>query len=397
MLAVSTGWMGGVSVAALQAQAGGTQQTRIAPVPEGQRSPEQQKAAATFTAADMPNMAAAYLHHPALVQRMLPHVRYLNTESTLPPRHRFLLSLRTAWLTRSNYLWAHRAPAARQAGFTDADFRRIAQGADAPGWDPFEATLVRTADELHEDSFISDASWKTLSARYDVNQMIDTIDTVGAFTMHAGMLNSMGVPIEAAMKERLPNDAPYAVAAKRTNIRLEGKGARIPPVEAQPGARGGGGANVFRTFVRNPPADRVRGAINTHVNSSSTLTPRHRELLLMRIGVLCRSEYEFAAHARVGRNLGMTEADVARIVAGPDSPGGDPIEALLMRATDEVWEDDVVSAKTWSALASTLDTRQMIDMLVAIGGYRSTSMLINSAGVQLDANMADFRFPPALR
>jgi hypothetical protein len=32
-----------------------------------------------------------------------------------------------------------------------------------------------------------------------------------------------------------------------------------------------------------------------------------------------------------------------------------------------------------------------------VGGYRATSMAINSAGVQLDANMADFRFPPSLR
>jgi hypothetical protein len=36
--------------------------------------------------------------------------------------------------------------------------------------------------------------------------------------------------------------------------------------------------------------------------------------------------------------------------------------------------------------------------LVAQGpASRSTSMLINTAGVQLDANMADFRFPPSLR
>ena len=35
--------------------------------------------------------------------------------------------------------------------------------------------------------------------------------------------------------------------------------------------------------------------------------------------------------------------------------------------------------------------------MIAVGGYRSTSMLINTAGVQLDANMADVRFPPSLR
>ena len=52
--------------------------------------------------------------------------------------------------------------------------------------------------------------------------------------------------------------------------------------------------------------------------------------------------------------------------------------------------------RTW-ALAKGLDTRQLLDMLIAVGGYRATSMAINSAGVQLDANMADFRFPPSLR
>jgi alkylhydroperoxidase family enzyme len=156
-------------------------------------------------------------------------------------------------------------------------------------------------------------------------------------------------------------------------------------------------ANVFITFRHNPTADRVRGAINTFVNGQLAIEPRHRELLLMRIGVLCRSEYEYAAHHRIGRGLGMTDADVARIVAGPDAAGGDPLETALLRATDELFEQDRVSDGTWTALAAALDTRQLFDVLIAVGGYRSTSMLINSAGVQLDANMADFRFPPALR
>jgi len=117
----------------------------------------------------------------------------------------------------------------------------------------------------------------------------------------------------------------------------------------------------------------------------------------MRIGVLCRSEYEWAAHSRSGRRTGMNDADVARIVAGPDSGGGDPIETALRRATDELYRDDRVSDDTWAALAKSLDTKQLLDVLIAVGGYRATSMAINSAGVQLDANMADFRFPPSLR
>jgi 4-carboxymuconolactone decarboxylase len=383
-------------LAAPSAQGARTAAPRMAPVPENQRSDEQRTIAAPFASSPMSNAVATYLNYPAMAQALLPHERYVSSESTLPPRHRALLMLRTAWLTRSNYLWAHRAGAARRAGFTEEELRRIAQGPDAGGWDGFEAALLRAADELHVDSFVSDATWRTLSGRYDTNQMIDTVDTVGAYTMHAGALNSLGVEIEAGVPDRLPSGIPSTAAAKRTNLRLLGKEPRIPPVEPQPGARGGG-ANVFRTFVRNPTADRPRGAVNSHVTGRSTLSARQRELLLMRIGVLCRSEYEYAAHSRLGRQAGMNDADVARIVAGPASGGGDPLETALLKATDELFEDDLVSTDTWASLAKALDARQLLDVLIAVGGYRSTSMLINSAGVQLDANMENFRFPPALR
>ena len=85
------------------------------------------------------------------------------------------------------------------------------------------------------------------------------------------------------------------------------------------------------------------------------------------------------------------------ILAGPGSGGGDPLDTALLRAADELFENDVVSNETWAALAKGLDTRQLFDVLITVGGYRWNSMLISSAGVQLDANMADFRFPPSLR
>ena len=381
---------------------------RMAPVPEPQRTSEQQALAARFASADLPNAVATYLNHPALAEHILPYEHYVWNASTLPPRHRAIVGLRTVWLTRSEYLWAHRAGATRKAGLTDDDLRRIAQGPGATGWDAFEATLLRAADELHVDSFVSDTTWRALATRYDTNQLVDLVDAVGAITMHAGAINSLGVEIESGQMDRLPSGIPLTVSAERTNLRLIGKQPRIAPLRPDewtpeqrkrfdPDGTGRGAANVFVTFVRNPPADRLRGPINQHILNATTLSVRQRELLLMRIGVLCRSEYEWAAHSRLGRRAGMTDADVARIVAGPDSGGGDPLETALLRATDELYRDNRVSDGTWTTLATQLDTKQLLDMLIAVGGYRSTSMAINSAGVQLDANMSDFRFPASLR
>ena len=366
---------------------------RLEPLPASEWTDEVRAAAADLRPLGLDNLVATYANHPGAAAALLPHLHYIWTASALPERHRALLSLRTLWLTRSDYLWTHRARRALDEGLTAADLERIASGPDAPGWEPFEAAVIRAGDELFVDAFVSDATWNALDERYGLPELIDTIDTVGALTMNSGLVNSLRIELEAGVTAPRP-DVPYRVAAERTNIRLVDDAPRIPP-EIPEGATFA--ANVFYTFRHNPPADRVRGAINTHVTGRSTLDPLHREFLLVRIGTLARSEYEYAAHVRVGRGVGMTDEDLAMILAGPDAPGSDAEKRALIRATDELYEDTVISDATWAALDSFLDDRQLIDVLVAAGGYWSTSMLINSAGVQLDANMADFRFPPELR
>src|SRR5690606_25810412 len=84
---------------------------RVAPVAAAAMTAEQQAIATRFASLDMPNAVATYVNYPALAEGLLPHVQYLWRESTLPERHRALLALRTAWLARSPYLWAHRAAA----------------------------------------------------------------------------------------------------------------------------------------------------------------------------------------------------------------------------------------------------------------------------------------------
>jgi hypothetical protein len=64
---------------------------------------------------------------------------------------------------------------------------------------------------------------------------------------------------------------------------------------------------------------------------------------------------------------------------------------------DSERSDDEVADDTWTALEARLTPDQLLDTLITVGGYRSASFAINSAGVQLDANMAEFRSAPELR
>jgi len=218
-------------------------------------------------------------------------------------------------------------------------------------------------------------------------------------------VNSLGVPVDDGNKDRLPPDIPYTVTAVRTNERLIGKQARVAalePTEWSPEvrqwlARYNGGrsvAGIYRTYAQHLAMDQPRTLVSEHIRQQSTLSGRIRELLIVRIGVLCRSEYEWAAHAPAGRRLGMTDADIQRIVDGSGA-GGDPIETVLLRAVDELHRDSVVSDSTWRELAAVFDSKQLLDILITTGGYRMVSMALNSFGVQLEPGAE--RFPASLR
>lgn len=132
-------------------------------------------------------------HHPVLLKRWLVFGGHILGGSTLPPRARELLILRTGYRCKSEYEWGHHAVIARMVGISDEEIRRVTLGPSAAGWDPFDALLLRAADELHDDQGVSDGTWDALRERFDSKQMIDLIFTVGQYTLVSMALNTLGV------------------------------------------------------------------------------------------------------------------------------------------------------------------------------------------------------------
>src|SRR5439155_2015404 len=120
---------------------------------------------------------------------------------------RELLILRTAWHPQAAYEWGQHVAIAQNAGVTDDEIGRVPDGPDADGWDPFDAVLLRAADELHGDACLGDATWAALAERYDERQLIEVPMLVGHYHMVAFALNSLGVQREAGVPG-LPTPSP---------------------------------------------------------------------------------------------------------------------------------------------------------------------------------------------
>jgi alkylhydroperoxidase family enzyme len=119
-------------------------------------------------------------------------------DNKIPARDREILILRTAWLSRGEYIWAaHHADYATKAGLTVEEVSRITNGPDANGWSRFDAALLRAADELQASRFISDATWKALGERYNDRQRQEVVLTVANYTMLAMYFNSTATQVPA--------------------------------------------------------------------------------------------------------------------------------------------------------------------------------------------------------
>lgn len=141
------------------------------------------------------NIFTTLVRHPGLFRRWLPFGGKL-LAGRLPARERELLILRTGWRCQSDYEWGQHVLIGRAAGLTDEEIERLKEGPEAAGWDPFDATLLRAADELHDESCISDATWASLAARYDDRQLIEVPMLVGQYHLVSFTLRSLGVQRE---------------------------------------------------------------------------------------------------------------------------------------------------------------------------------------------------------
>ena len=161
---------------------------------------------------------------------------------------------------------------------------------------------------------------------------------------------------------------------------------------ANPDNKVGGGKvlNIFRTLAHAPKALRAFLVWGNYILSRrNDLPEREREMVILRTGWNCRSGYEFAQHTRIGKDCGLTEDDIARIKQGPDAEGWTALESAMLRAADELHEDQFVSDTTWAELEP-LGEKGRMDVVFTVGQYTQVSMMLNTFGIQLeDQDVAD--------
>ncbi len=149
--------------------------------------------------------------------------------------------------------------------------------------------------------------------------------------------------------------------------------------------------NIFLTLAHHEKLAKRWLVFANHILNKSTLNAIDREMLILRIGWLCQSGYEWSQHEIIAAKAGLTSNQIEAIKAGKNDPCWTERENLLLTAADELYYDSFISTPTWDGLNAYYSTQQMMDLVFTVGQYNLVSMALNSFGVQLDEDLNQWK------
>lgn len=144
------------------------------------------------------------------------------------------------------------------------------------------------------------------------------------------------------------------------------------------GSREEGVPKSYATMFKHPGLYKGQLQLGLELNQHGALSPREREMVILRVAWLVRSPFEWGEHVTYGKTLGLTSEEIERITQGSSAPGWSEHDRAVLRGVEELLGDYAVSDETWATLAKTWDEKQLIELPGLVGSYTLTAMLYNS-------------------
>jgi alkylhydroperoxidase family enzyme len=143
--------------------------------------------------------------------------------------------------------------------------------------------------------------------------------------------------------------------------------------------------NILRTLAYHPALMKPFLGFATAIAQPGALTRRDSELLALRAAWNSQSDFEWGHHVKYAQVAGLSDAEIARIAAGPDAPGWSAADRDLLLAADQLHVRQQVDDALWQRLASRYDPAQLVELPFVVGQYTMLSMVANMTGVALEA------------
>jgi len=165
--------------------------------------------------------------------------------------------------------------------------------------------------------------------------------------------------------------------AERSDIPAEQHAEFDAIVEVLHGVRG-----PFAVLMHSPGLAQKVMQAGAQVRLGSTLSPVERELAVIAVSREKDARYEWAAHVKAGRAVGMREEAIEAIRNREDVSGLEPDEHDIVTFVRQLLRTNKVEQSVFDALVSRHSERWVVELAATVGQYQYISAINNTFEVE---------------
>jgi alkylhydroperoxidase family enzyme len=148
-------------------------------------------------------------------------------------------------------------------------------------------------------------------------------------------------------------------------------------------------SEAFRTVANNPGVARVAFGQLMQLLENNRLDTRLRELMIMRIGWVTGSAYEWTQHWRVATTAGIPPADILAVRDWQNSERLNAADKAILAATDECLAGKSISDAVWAEVSKHVaDPAEQVEFVIAMGNWMMFSLLFRNLRIPLAEGIA---------
>jgi len=114
------------------------------------------------------------------------------------------------------------------------------------------------------------------------------------------------------------------------------------------------------------------------------LSPRLREIAILRIAQVCGSEYEFAHHIRIALQAGLNEREIASLKNFDKSECFSELDRAVVRCTDALAALSADASERARQLKRWLSDRELMELSFCIGHWGMLARVLVPLEVEVD-------------